>query len=267
MIVHLYAHSWNEMRMLEFFFRHYRSWIDRFVFFDDNSTDGTIERLKAEPKVEIRPRPYLYPDSLVLSGKHNFDNCWKESRGKADWVVIVDIDEHLYHPDIVSYLETCKRRGVTLIPALGYEMLTDTFPQPDENLAQRYTRGAPTGSMSKLRIFNPDAITEVNFGGGGHSADPRGRLVYPERDELLLLHYKHLGLDYTWDRNKMLAQGLRETDRKNGWGFQYFLPREDYERVRARVKSLMVDISDPNYRPWRDHTDPRWWRNQNVTFG
>ena len=57
MTIHLYAICWNEIRLLRFFFRHYDSLVDRFVMFDDGSTDGTIEYLRGKPKVEVRPFP------------------------------------------------------------------------------------------------------------------------------------------------------------------------------------------------------------------
>jgi hypothetical protein len=45
---------------------------------------------------------------------------WDESRGIADWVIVTDIDEHLYHLDLYNYLAQCRIRGVVfLVPALG----------------------------------------------------------------------------------------------------------------------------------------------------
>ena len=39
-IVHLYTICWDEADMLGFFFRHYDSWVDRYVIYDDGSTEG-----------------------------------------------------------------------------------------------------------------------------------------------------------------------------------------------------------------------------------
>jgi hypothetical protein len=260
MRIHLYTVSLNEMRMLGFFFRHYEPWVTRFVVFDDQSNDGTADFLRTKPNVEVRIREYSNSDSLVLSGKAIRDHCWKESRGVADWVIVADIDEHLHHPGIETYLAQCKRNGVTLMPALGFEMLTDDFPAAAEHLASTRTMGAPHGHNSKLRIFDPDAIEEVDFSVGGHLATPRGRIVLPERDELLLLHYKHLGLDYALERNSFLQKGRRALDLQNDWGYQYAYKPEDYERVRGELAQSLVDLRDPSYLPWRDHHEPRWWR-------
>ena len=44
-MIHLYTICWNEERMLPFFFRHYDQWVDRYVVYDDNSTDATLEKI------------------------------------------------------------------------------------------------------------------------------------------------------------------------------------------------------------------------------
>jgi hypothetical protein len=259
-IIHLYTVSLNEMPMLGFFFRHYEPFVKRFVFFDDNSTDGTLSLLQSKSNVEVRRREYPFPDSLVRSGKEIRDKCWKESRGAADWVIIADVDEHLYHPHIEQYLSESKRSGVTLIPALGYEMFTDEFPAADEYLAETRTFGAATGYFNKLSIFDPDAIDEVDFSLGAHLARPRGNTVLPSRDELLLLHYKYLGLHYAFERNRFLDSGRRELDRKMGWGFHYGRSFEEYLRQRSQISQSLVNLRDPQYVPWRDSAATRWWR-------
>lgn len=62
------------------------------------------------------PGPESLPSLPLL------ETCWKESRGIADWVIATDIDEHRYHPDMYRYLAQCRPQGVTIIPALGYQM-------------------------------------------------------------------------------------------------------------------------------------------------
>lgn len=260
MKIHLYTFGWNEMPMLGFFFRHYEPWVDRFVFFDDGSDDGTREFLLTKPNVEVRRFEYVEPNSFSQSAKAMRNHCWKESRGVADWVLIVDVDEHIYHPRIVSYLKRCKRHGITHIPPLGYDMIADTFPQPDELLVRTHTFGAPNLHSNKFGIFDPGAIDEINFANGAHSASPTGRLVLPRRDELLLLHYKQLGIDWVVTRSAALGARLRDRDVKEGWGFHYRLGREAYERDLADLMSSLVNVTDPHYQPSRMNRTPRWWR-------
>jgi Glycosyl transferase family 2 len=183
--------------MLGFLFRHYDPLVQRFVVYDDGSTDDSLEILRSNPKVEVRPTPpYSDPDSRILSGTSILECCWKESRGVADWVIVTDIDEHLYHHrDLEGYLKTCKERGVTIIPALGYQMLAEEFPKEGIWLCRSVTMGAPWHKMNKLNIFAPDEIESTNYQPGRHRAALVGNVVAPARDELLLLHYKFLGFD------------------------------------------------------------------------
>jgi Glycosyl transferase family 2 len=102
MTVHLYAQCWNDEWMLPFFFRHYDRLVDRYFIYDDGSADGTWGLLRSHPKVEARRFERATPESFVLSEQAFSNECWKGSRGEADWVILTDIDEHLFHPAGVS---------------------------------------------------------------------------------------------------------------------------------------------------------------------
>jgi len=256
--IHFYGVCWNEAPMLGFFFRHYERLVERFVIYDNGSTDGSLAILGERPDVEVRPFPRTVPDSFVLSAKAVQDSCWKESRGAADWVIVAAIDEHLYHPRLVEYLARCKRRGVTYLPALGFQMMTSDFPRTDEHLAATRLIGAPDSMMSKLRIWRPDALEESNLGIGGHDASPVGRLRLPWRDELLLLHYKLLDIARVRRRSAELLGALGEHDRAQEWGEHYRAERVEEEW--CRFAGRLVDLRDAGYVPWIDHLEHRWWR-------
>lgn len=258
--IHLYTICWNEAAMLGFFFRHYDPWISRYVFYDDGSTDGTLEILARHPRVEVRRFQREQPDSYVQSALLLQDRMWKESRGAADWVVITAVDEHLHHPRLLPYIEMCHTTGVTLVPALGYQMVDRTFPPPDATLAKTVRRGAPYQLMSKLSLFRPDALDETIYEPGRHTAQPTGRLVLPKQDELLLLHYKYLAPDYVAARNALLATGLGDMDRANRWGVQYHDDAAAVDAAYRDFETQAVDIADPAHLPWRDHAARRWWR-------
>jgi hypothetical protein len=229
MIIHIYSLCWNEERMLPFYFRHYDTIADRYFIFDDASTDASLEMLAKHPKVEI-DRFHKQPESFV-AGAHIFnDNIWKKSRNQADWVIICSIDELLYHPDLLNYLEQCRDAGVTAIPANGYQMISDTFPDSEDPLYSQITFGMRYKKMSKLAIFNPNAVTEINYNHGRHFANPKGRVVFPQQTDLKLLHYKYLGLDYLVARFAELSTGLRRIDIEKGWGTRYLLEQKKIEQ-------------------------------------
>ncbi len=77
--------------------------------------------LAAHRRVEVRPFVRTSPESFELSCQSLYDSVWKESRGRADWVIVTDVDEHLYHPaGVARYLRAMKCCGVTAVPALGF---------------------------------------------------------------------------------------------------------------------------------------------------
>ncbi len=260
--IHLYTIGWNEELMLPFFFRHYDPWVDRYVIYDDHSTDATLELLHAHPRVEMRPFIRSVPDSFVLSAQAIHNSCWKESRGAADWVIISDIDEHLYHSDLAAYLMVCQRSGVTAIPALGYNMVTDIFPQGGQRLCEMVLRGEPSANMSKLSLFDPNSLTGTRYAVGRHSAAPRGKVRYPEEDRLLNLHFKTLGLDYTIARYRLLATKRGTRDRANKWGYHYDLPTEKIAKAYTARLARAFDVIAAGERAAQTHLAPRWWRPQ-----
>jgi hypothetical protein len=171
MSIHLYAVCWNEERIIPFFLRHYEPLVDRIAIYDDGSTDRSVELLRASPKVEIRPfkrDAESYLDAHVAL----FETCWQESRGRADWVCLVDLDEFLFHPDWHDYLAAQKNAGVTIIQALGYDMVSETFPPAGVALTTMLTRGQRDLHLDKTGLFAPDAIEQINYSVGRHRCSP-----------------------------------------------------------------------------------------------
>lgn len=260
MRVHLHTVCWNDRPMLDFFFRHYDAWVDHYFIHDDGSTDGSRELLEARPDVTVETLVRTHPDSWVLSAKHIYDNSWKRSRGEADWVVIPNIDEHLYHPDMRGYLARCLDERVCAIPALGYQMISETWPEEDALLWRDYPYGAPWWLMSKMQMFCPALVEEIDFGPGRHTASYKGEGSLPSEDEVLNLHYKYLGYEYAKARHDELATGLGPMDVEQSWGRQYSWKKS---RLKADLRSVFerrVDVHEAAKGGHAAHADIRWWR-------
>lgn len=219
-IIHLYCLCWNEERMLPFFFRHYDALVARYFVFDNGSTDRSTALLAAHPKVTLGQfRPVQ--GSVIGEAPDFYETVWRASRG-VDWIFIVNIDEFLHHPDGLDYFKFCIRQGITAIAATGYQMVAETFPHHDQTLSDSITYGVRYTKMDKLCAFRPYAVKRLNFGPGRHTAKPRGHIVYPAKPELSLLHYKYLGESYLVERYAELRARTADSDRKRGWGQQYF---------------------------------------------
>ena len=264
--VHLYAKCWNEIRLLGFFFRHYDSVVHRYIIFDEGSTDGSLDLLRGHPKVELRRFVRNDPDSFIISELNLFNNCWKESRGFrgspcADWVIVCNIDEHLFHPNLGGYLSKCLEAGITAIPALGCQMLVKEFPQTSEHLCYTQTSALPDPTDCKLIVFSPTAIKDINFEVGGHATSPTGCVVVPARDELLLLNYRILGIDYTLERFAELRSRLGPSDNAQGWGFHYKWTRDDLQQMYATLPEKGINTLDISVKTWKIFPRPKWWRS------
>ena len=258
MKVHLYAKLWNEEEMLPFFFRHYDPLIDRYIIYDDGSTDNTLKLLAEHDRVEVRPFARTHPTSLVLSAQELNNSMWKESRGQANWVIITSADEHLYHPvGLRRYLHVARCRGITAVPALAFQMVADEFPSPGEYLVKTRRSGAPLDHYNKLSVFDPDAVRETRYEVGRHSAALEGRIRYPKRDRLLLFHYKFLGMDYLLRRYALLSSGLGPTDKQNEWGYQYDLGHDVLEAEFAELRRTSLDVTGAQARKL---VREKWWR-------
>jgi glycosyltransferase involved in cell wall biosynthesis len=256
--IDLYTIVWNEEEMLPFFFRHYDPFVTRYIVYDDGSTDRTLEMLAAHPRVEVRRFVRSADDSYVLSALALHDNAWKESRGRADWVILTAVDEHLYHPaELGRYLQAAGDHGITAVPALAFQMIADEFPFAGEHLATTRRRGAALDHYNKLSVFNPNAVTETRYAVGRHAAVPEGDIRYPRHDRLLLFHYKFLGMDYLLSRYALLSRGLGTLDKSNKWGAQYDLPRGELEAEFARLRDAAFDVTG---RTSRTLIRQKWWR-------
>ena len=226
--VHLFALCLDEARMIPYFLQHYNDLVSAFFIDDNGSTDGSLTLLRGDPRVTVREfRPE--GDSFVDAAKRLQNSVWKTSRGTADWVVIVEMDEHLFHQDLVGYLTHCCRTGVTAVRSEGYNMFSEDFPPARTPLTEQVTRGVRFAMFDKLAIFRPDQIQEINYGAGRHTAEPQGNVVFEPQPQVKLLHYKHLGADYVCDRNAVLSLGLKEGDHLNDWGVHYRAKRRNVE--------------------------------------
>jgi hypothetical protein len=259
--VHLYTVLWNEADMLGFFFRHYDPWVDRYVVLDDGSDDGTIEILSAHPKVELRHLERAHPDSVQLSLLAAQDEVWKESRGVADWVLVVDVDEHLHvlDQDPRDYLDQQREAGVTLLPSLGFDLNSRTFPAPGDHLVRTIRRGRPRTAFNKLCVWNPDAIATSGLHPGRHGAEPQGTLRLPARDELMLWHYKHLDLERWSARDNEIGERRGLLDRERGLGIHYFMSPEERAEFWADMEAESTELGLPGFVPHERAVRPLWW--------
>jgi len=229
--------------ILPHFLKHY-DFVDRIVVYDNQSDDESLQILKSSAKVEVR--------SFDTGGKHHTgkldkirNQAWKESKGQADFVIVCDIDEFLYHPHFLYLLEAMKACGATVMKPQGYEMLGEQPPESGDDIFELYSKGMRTYSFDKCVLFDPDAIEEINYQPGSHTCEPAGEVVLFRRPELTLLHFRHLGVSYVRHRYEASVARRSDFNLKHHFGTHYLESEEDtqrrFEKMRQNAVELTID--------------------------
>lgn len=222
-IVHYYAVCWNEEKMLPFVFDYYKSIVDHFFIYDNDSDDNSEAIIKSHHNASIiKFQSDGFDDSIHQCIKNN---CWKKSRGKADFVIVCDIDEFVYHPDLVHALEQYINDHVSLPVVEGYNMFSSSFPNAGENIVSQVKLGIKDESYCKSLLFDPHRVVEINYYPGAHIAKPIG-IVKSDGEPLKVLHFKNLGLEYLLNRYRQLSCRLSETNKREQLGTHYMLSEE-----------------------------------------
>src|SRR3546814_5220498 len=102
--------------------------------------------------------------------------------------------------------------------------------------------------MNELSIFAPDKVSP-SCTPGRHKAVLSGGAIYPDQDELMLLHYKFIDFERTFKRQQALNERLGDIDRRNRWGYQYARTRDETRAEWDTLSARALDISANGFRP------------------
>jgi len=232
MTFELFCPVFNEEYLIPYLVEFYRKQLGaeniKFNFYDNGSTDSTIQVAKDlgcnvgifETNGEIR-------DDLLLSFKNTI---WKGSL--ADFVIVIDCDEFI---DIdFEKLRTC-----TLVQCEGWQMVGNGQETPLE-----INRGHRLLSEDKTCIFSPHAIQEINYTVGAHSCQPVGDIV--KCDSLFkLYHMKAISEDYLVEKYRSSKSRLSKLNMEKGWGYHYLIEEEEIRQGYKR------SLTDENYKKIR----------------
>ena len=235
-IVHYYAVCWNEEKMLPFMFQYYDQFVDHYTIYDNYSDDRSEDIIHSHKNAEIKKFSMngRIDDRIYQKIKNN---CWKHSRGKADYVVVCDIDEFIYHPDLVSFLTAAKADHYSFFKTTGYHMYHPVYPTYDSGkfITDVVKLGVYDFYFNKRIIFDPHRIVEINYQVGAHKARPVG--IVKEKDsngELKMLHYKNLSVEHLIDRFARYRNRLSDINIENKWG-------EHYLQKEAQVREAFAE--------------------------
>ncbi len=226
-IVHAYFVCYNEETILPHLLKYYLTFCEKITILDNGSTDKSIEIIKSYKNVDV----------LNFNSNNEFNDyvhiilknqIWKTSINVADFVIVGDIDEFLYHPNMTQFLIDSKNNGYTIFKPFGYHMVGENELEltPDDNIFEKVTDGVRTEVLDKMMMFDCNKIKEINYNFGCHFANPSGEIKLFNNPDLKMLHFKFLGLKNHLYRNNIRRERLSEFNKKNGFG-TYYLYTDD----------------------------------------
>jgi hypothetical protein len=178
------------------------------------------------------------------------NRLYRESRGLARWVIVVDMDELLYHPALPQVLRDYEAAGVTLPKVQAYQMVHPSEPCTTGQLYEEITEGFPDRFYNRRAIFHPDI--DIRYRPGcDHGCDPAGPILESNTAELKLLHFNFFGPDRWVRKYQERAARMSMDSRLHRWGTPYcmivdgeevsvpLLPATD-EALRSGYRKLLA---------------------------
>lgn len=241
MIVHVITNVHNEALLMHYFLRHYTSVADRIFVYDAGSDDGTRDMVAACPKAELIDWDCPGVNDELYMALNNSAYV-QHSREVADWVIMADADEFVYHPNLRDVLADYQANGINVAVPRGFNMVAETFPTTQGQIYEEVKMGCPGESESKPCVFDP--ILTMNFGAGKHHANPQpaGLVTYAKDGALLMLHQAFLGLQFRLDRMAARKARMSQTNIERGWGLYNLDTPEQIKAQCAGVLSIAKQV-------------------------
>jgi len=242
MRIYFYTLCKNEEELLPHMLKHYQQFVDRiFIFVNVPINDRSNEIIDSHPlctRYTFDTQGKLRDDVHVTIK----NNCWKESAGEADWVIVADLDEFLFHRNLIAYLEQCSKEGVTVPLTRGFDMFSSQMPVMDRPITEQIRMGVYNPLYSKCIVFDPNKIHEINYTPGAHTCRPEGYVKYSKIPELKLLHYKYIGgLERLRQRWNVMGNNLSEENIRLGMGIKR-KDQGEIDRLYEHVKQNATQV-------------------------
>lgn len=240
-VVHYYTVCWNEEKMLPFMFYHYDAFISKYIIYDNESTDASCQIIRKHPNTRVVSFETTGFNDEVQNRIKN--QCWKASRGKADYVIVCDLDEFFYVPDVNKFIEQLQSSNISLPYSIGYDMCCSKFPEYtiSPSLTEKIRTGVQNKDYSKCIFFSPYKIVEINYEPGAHFCHPYGIVRSSERPLYKVLHYKYLGVDYVMERAIQYRMRMSSENIEKGYATQY-LEKEDaiLKKIQDKIDNAKI---------------------------
>lgn len=238
---------YNEIEILPFWLDYYVNFIkvDKIIFYDGGSIDGSKELIKSCPIAEIIEQYHDKTDTRWGIDVQN--NGWKKYKNDFDWMIVCDVDEFLYHPNLKEKLEEYKEQNITIPLIEGFDMISENFPtyQKGKYIPEQINKGIKDSTfLNKKIIFNPKEV-EINYHMGCHGCEPTGKVKFSDNYDFKMLHYRWLSHEYLTNLTKKKFERLCNWNIENNMGIHYktqsMITLDEYS---SKYKSSIVVVND-----------------------
>jgi len=202
--VHVYLLCFNEEAIIESVIRYYSKFCSKIYIMDNMSTDNSVAIAQHFPNITVIPwESDNIDESLYVHMKSETYKNYSRDGGQytteiADWVISCDMDEVLYHYDILRALRLYDEKGVTVPQITGFDIAGENEVKCNIPILEQYNLAVRAKGFDKRIVFKPDF--NITYNQGCH---PRGSgfecmkntygYKYSNSYPLALLHYKHIG--------------------------------------------------------------------------
>lgn len=241
MNIEIFTFCWNEMNNIPWAVRYWKKYASHVTVFDNGSNDGSVDLLRSYDFIDVVPYDTGgATNNTILQYMKN--EAWKEARGRADLVIVCDMDEMVCAPDITRSLATMRRVGGTICTPLWYDLVSDELPDSSCGLPLHRVRPLAVKTPGKAVLFDPNKITEINYDAGAHSCHPEGEVRWFEGD-IYCLHTNHnYSFAYKLARYRMLDSRRSDMDREKGHGIHYAFPEQKLRYAWERDRDGAVNL-------------------------
>jgi hypothetical protein len=228
---------------LPFTLDYYSSFCDKIIIYDNESTDSSDTIFKRYEKVSVvKWKSNKINELNYLQIKNN---AYKNSReDKVDYVIVCDMDELLYHPDLIGFINN--QPFTDYFTPRGYHMVSDEIPTDyTKQIYEIIQNGLYDHNYCKNILFKRENVIETNYEPGAHQSNFKGTkgLINCNVEDLKLLHYKWLSPEYIVDKHIHYNERRSQHSKKRGWGSHYSLSREtmiqDFNNLKNKCTKII----------------------------
>lgn len=231
--VDLFTMGYNEEKILPHFIKHYKQFCRNITFYNNCSTDSSVDICKGNGVQVIDTGLDEINEIEYLKIKQN-----SYLNSDADFVIVVDTDEFVHHPDMLKLLELYKKENVTLPKVRGYNMATDKGYPNEGLMVDSIKTGLPAWSYAKRCIFNP--VLKINWCAGMHYiTNCVGPIKESDQADISLYHYKFIDREELHKKKKAYSERMSKFNLQNNLGSYYF--SYDYEETEKWIDSFIRD--------------------------